>query len=250
MQAKQQPQSQHLNSHDPENLSLTRVQQLSKTVGELEQLLRSQQVSAPINEPLHTLAEVTEVLEDESGVEHAYLVKVDGLKYLCEKAASCLLMPRPGDSVLISGPDREHLYIIAIIKQAAPEHAELRLSGQLTIHTEQFSLQAAKTIQLQSPHLELKAQTAQCVVDSADYVGKELRSTISITRMVGKVYEVIVDRLSQMSRNSFRITEQVEQARAGTIDYQAEDSARIHSKYTMVTAKELVKVDSEQIHMG
>lgn len=242
--------SQHISSQALDSASVTTVQQLSKTVGELEQLLRSQQVPTSTKEPLHTMASVTEVLEDDSGIEQAYLVKVDGVKYLCEKAASCLLMPRVGDRVLVSGPEPEQLYIIAIIKQAVPEQAELHLAGHLKIRTEQFSVEANQAVNLQSSHLDLKADTAQCVVETTDYVGKELRSTISITRIVAKAYELIADRLSHMSRHSFRITEQVEQARAGTIDYQAEDSARLHSKYTMVTAKELVKVDSEQIHMG
>ncbi|MDK6202644.1 DUF3540 domain-containing protein [Oligella urethralis] len=223
---------------------------LAPAAGELEQLLRTHQMPASTSKPLHTLAEVTEVLEDEAGVARAYSVKVEGLQYLCEKAASCLLIPSPGDSVLISGPDSEHLYIIAIIKQAQPEKAELQFQGHLTLRSQQLSLQGTEAMKLQSAHVEMEAQTAQCVIDRADYVGKELRSTISITRLVGKVYEVIVDRLSQMSRSTFRITEQVEQVRAGTMDYQAEDSARIHSKYTMVTGKDLVKVDSDQIHMG
>ena len=46
-------------------------------------------------------------------------------------------------------------------------------------------------MKLQSAHVEMEAQTAQCVIDRADYVGKELRSTISITRLVGKVYEAV-----------------------------------------------------------
>lgn len=250
MEIKQDFRQQEMTSSALENSSVTTAQPFLKKSGELEQLLHSQQLTASLKEPVHALAEVTEVLENESGIEEAYLVKFNGLQYLCEKAASCLLMPRPGDSVLISGPDGEHVYIIAIIKQATPEQSEVLVSGHLSFKAEQFSIQAKQQVALQSEHLKLKAETAQCVVDTADYVGRELRSTISITRIVAKAYEVIADRLSQMSRNTFRITEQVEQARAGTIDYQAEDSARIHSKYTMVTGKELVKVDSEQIHMG
>lgn len=222
-----------------ESIDSTSIRQASTVVGELQQLLQSHQV--PIaNElvPIHTIAEISEVVEQ--GV--TYGVMLNGHQYVCDKAASCLLVPKVGDKVLVSGPESGELYIIAIIKQAVPEQSELAVKGHLSISSEAFSLQ--------SKQLQVKADTAQCVIDSADYVGKELRTTISISRIVGKVYEVIADRLSQMSRNSFKITEQVDQTRAGTIDYQADDSARIHSKYTMVTGKELVKVDSDQIHMG
>ena len=211
----------------------------AKADGELKQLLHFNQfLTNRTSVPIHTIAEIVEVAEDEEG----FTVKFDGVQYAAEKAASCLLAPHVGDTVLISGPNSASLYIIAIIKQAAPEQSELAVKGRLSIRSEAISLQ--------SKELQVKADTAQCVIDSADYVGKELRSTISISRIVGKVYEVIADRLSQMSRHSVKITEQVDQTRAGTIDYQADDSARIHSKYTMVTGKELVKVDSDQIHMG
>ena len=53
-----------------------------------------------------------------------------------------------------------------------------------------------------------------------------------------------------MSRHSVRITSEVDKTRAGTVDVQAEHAARVHAKFTTVTAGELVKVDGKQIHMG
>lgn len=222
-----------------EVFSVQPKEQSKQASSELEQLLHLNHVFAGnTSVPIHAIAEIIDVVEE----SQQFVAQVNGVQYLTEKAASCLLLPHIGDTVLISGPDSTNLFIIAIIKQAAPEQSELTVRGQLSIRSE--------ALLLQSKQLQVKADTAQCVIDRADYVGKELRSTISINRMVAKVYDVIADRLSQMSRNSFKVTEQVDQTRAGTIDYQADDSARLHSKYTMVTGKELVKVDSDQIHMG
>jgi hypothetical protein len=38
--------------------------------------------------------------------------------------------------------------------------------------------------------------------------------------------------------------------RAGQIDIQSSSTLRLHAKNTLVTSKELVKIDAEQIHMG
>jgi hypothetical protein len=38
--------------------------------------------------------------------------------------------------------------------------------------------------------------------------------------------------------------------RAGQLDYQAEDYARIHARNTLITSKDITKLDSEQIHVG
>jgi hypothetical protein len=53
-----------------------------------------------------------------------------------------------------------------------------------------------------------------------------------------------------LARSSFRLTEEVEQVRAGQIDMQAKETLRLHARNTLVTSKALVKVDAEQIHMG
>jgi hypothetical protein len=42
----------------------------------------------------------------------------------------------------------------------------------------------------------------------------------------------------------------MDQVRAGMIDFQAGQSARLHAAYTLVTGSDLVKVDAKQIHMG
>jgi hypothetical protein len=59
-----------------------------------------------------------------------------------------------------------------------------------------------------------------------------------------------MDRLVHLSRTAFRMTEGVDQVRAGRIDYQAEETVRVHAKDTLVTATRLAKVDARQIHMG
>ena len=74
--------------------------------------------------------------------------------------------------------------------------------------------------------------------------------TTLIARFVGRTCETVLDRLSVLTRSSFRLTEEVEQVRAGQIDYQAEETLRLHAKNTLVSSKGLVKVDAEQIHMG
>ncbi|ADU90965.1 DUF3540 domain-containing protein [Taylorella equigenitalis] len=220
--------------------------QLTKVVSDLEKLMSVQRAHISKNEAIHSICEVINYSEE----NQSYSVSLDGNVLSCERAASCLLEPSVGDKVLVSGPNSDELFIIAIVKQKETSNSKVKIPGNLTIQAEELSFRASKKVDLKSDHLQMKSNTAEVVVDSADYVGSELRSTVSIFRFVGKVYELITDRLAQMSRNTVRITEQIDQTRAGTIDYQAEDSARVHSKYTMVTAGELVKVDSEQIHMG
>ena len=69
-------------------------------------------------------------------------------------------------------------------------------------------------------------------------------------RVIGRVYEVVVDRLVQLSKSAFRMTEGIDQVHAGQIDYRASEMTRLHGKNTVITARDLVKADAKQIHMG
>jgi len=60
----------------------------------------------------------------------------------------------------------------------------------------------------------------------------------------------VVDKLVQLTRNALRLTDEMDQTRAGIVDVEARQSARVHGKYSVVTGEELVKVDARQIHMG
>ncbi|WP_295986178.1 DUF3540 domain-containing protein [uncultured Variovorax sp.] len=178
----------------------------------------------------------------------------------CRRAASCLLLPAPGDTVMVAGPHDEALYLIAVVAQADCSRTTLAVDGDLRLQSRHggvaiqgagaIDLQSDTTIATRSPQWTLAAQRAQCTVSELDYQGGEVRFSVLVSRFVGRACEVVLDRLSLLTRSSFRITEEVEQVRAGQIDMQASRTLRLHAKNTLVTSKELVKVDAEQIHMG
>jgi hypothetical protein len=186
---------------------------------------------------------------------------VDGHRTLrCQRAASCLLLPAPGDTVMVAGPQDDALYVIAVVVQADRRSATLAVDGDLHLQSKRggIAIQSAGALDLQSdtavatraPQWKLTAERGQCSVSELDYQGAEVRFSVLVSRFVGHACEVVLDRLHLLTRSSFRITEEIEQVRAGQIDIQASRTLRLHAKNTLVTSKELVKVDAEQIHMG
>ncbi|BEP61728.1 DUF3540 domain-containing protein [Variovorax sp. V213] len=167
-----------------------------------------------------------------------------GDRWHCPRAASCLLEPGKGDTVLVAGPHRESLYLIAVVTQADTSQSHIVTEGDLTIRSRRGR------IALNAPALALQAERAQVEIADMEYRGAELRVTTLVARFVGRTLETVLDRLSVLTRSSFRLTEEVEQVRAGQIDMQAAETLRLHAKNTFVTSKALVKVDAEQIHMG
>ncbi|MBO9356841.1 DUF3540 domain-containing protein [Bordetella petrii] len=209
----------------------------------------------PAYDPVHLIGAVTRRAEDGS-----YAVECDGRVWHARQAASCLLTPQSGDQVLISGPDPTRVYLIAVIEQADPRSARLETAGDMVLHSRSgsVSLEGAQSVRLagrdavhvETASLRLQAQDAHCVTEKMKYLGAEVTATVGTTRLVGKVYEAVMDRLSFLSRVTFRAAEEVEHVRAGSLDYRADKSARVHASYTMITGENLVKVDAKQIHMG
>ncbi|MBV7483531.1 DUF3540 domain-containing protein [Bordetella sp. BOR01] len=209
----------------------------------------------PAYDPIHLIGIVTHREADGS-----FVVDCDGRSWQARQAASCLLAPQTGDQVLISGPDPRRVYLIAVVEQADPSSAQLETTGDMVLRSRagSVSLEGAQAVRLagqdavsiDTASLKLQAKDVHCVAEQMKYLGAEVTATIGTTRLVGKVYEAVMDRLSFLSRVTFRAAEEVEHVRAGSLDYRADKSARLHASYTMVTGENLVKVDAKQIHMG
>lgn len=213
---------------------------------------------------------MAKVVASHSDDRHDVVVAGDDRALPCLRAASCLLVPAPGDTVMVAGPgcsdsqsqseSEGELYLIAVVAQADTRHAVLAVNGDLTLASRHggVAVRSAGALELQSdtavatraPEWQLTAERGQCHVASLDYQGAEVRFSVLVSRFVGRACEVVLDRLHLLTRSSFRLTEEVEQVRAGQIDMQASGTLRLHAKNTLVTSKELVKVDAEQIHMG
>ncbi|OZI72561.1 MULTISPECIES: DUF3540 domain-containing protein [Bordetella] len=209
----------------------------------------------PVYDPVHLIGTVTH--RDEDGI---FTVDCDGRTWHARQAASCLLAPREGDEVLISGPDAARVYLIAVTRQADPRQASLETAGDMVLrsHSGNVALEAAgavrlagrDAVQVETGAFRLQATDAHFVAEKAKYTAAEVSATVGATRLIGKTYEAVMDRLSFLSRVTFRAAEEVEHVRAGSLDYRADKSARLHASYTMVTGENLVKVDAKQIHMG
>jgi hypothetical protein len=189
-----------------------------------------------------------------------YSVESEGRVLRCLRAASCLLRPEIGDTVLVNGPDEHRLYLTAVAEQADAGRARLDVEGDLTLASRRgvvsiesptaLRLHAGEVATLDGPLLRIDADEARMQVGRLDYRGNEARAAVFDMRVIGRVYEAVVDRLVHLSKSAFRMTEGIDQVQAGQVDYRADEMMRLHGKNTVITARDLVKADAKQIHMG
>ncbi|MDQ0570334.1 hypothetical protein QFZ42_002168 [Variovorax paradoxus] len=233
----------------------------SRPTSELEPLLRKNAPAQRQPAPAVAGISMATVVACDPDSDFCDLQLADGQPPLrCRRAASCLLVPAPGDTVMVAGPSDGALYVIAVVAQADKRQATLSVDGDLRLQSKRgaIAIRSAGTLDLHSdtamatsaPEWKLTAERGQCNVSELDYRGAELRFSVLVTRFLGRACEVVLDRFHLLTRSSFRVVEEAEHVRAGHIDIQASQTLRLHAKNTLVTSKELVKVDAEQIHMG
>lgn len=202
--------------------------------------LSSYTLAPPLNtEPLQQMTgQIVNALQDGS-----FMAESDNNRgWHCRQAVSCLLTPSMGDTVLITKINNQ-LWILAILERTQQHIAEINVPGDLSI-TSQGNLS------MKSHGLAITANHGNCHISEMQYSGKSLSAWISAIHLVGDQCESLWKTITQLSHRLFRHTTQTEQVRAGQLDMQAENYARLHSQQTIVSAKAITKIDAEQIHIG
>ncbi|WP_446469174.1 DUF3540 domain-containing protein [Xenorhabdus stockiae] len=161
----------------------------------------------------------------------------------CRRAASCLLTPELGDTVLLTKVEGQ-LWVLAILERPEKQQsAEISVPGDLTIAPQ-------GNLHLNSEGLHIDANDGQCHIKKMQYTGESLSAWVSVTQLIGNKLESVWQTVTQLSHRLFRHTTQTEQVRAGQLDIQAENYLRLHAQNTMMSAKAITKIDAEQIHIG
>lgn len=188
----------------------------------------------------------------------SYVVHTDAAVYAAMRAPSCLLEPVIGDKVLLVTDTDNGVYILAVLERVDQEAAQLTLPGNTQIKSgklqisarEGISLETASEMSLLATQMKVSALQADVAINNVSMVGKLWRACVDQFKLVGRSVDLVLERSHQRLTRSYRHVQETDHVIAGQIDYQAEATLALHSKYTLMTADELVKVDADQIHMG
>lgn len=177
-----------------------------------------------------------------------------------QRAATCLLVPRVGDEVLVAALNDGRAYVLAILQTADPSSSELELEGDVSIKagsgrlcmaaSEELEMVSPKSVSVTTSRFSLRSVRATLFVDGLEYLGNRFVSDVHKVKTKVGTLDSVADRISQHVKQSYRTIQDSEYVRAGKLDISAKTNLRMHAKNALITALSLVKVDGEQIHMG
>jgi hypothetical protein len=184
-------------------------------------------------------------LHDSTSSDVAVVLDIEGSDILLRtergerravRATSCLVQPVVGDEALVVSLPDGRLFVLAVLTRAEENDAvELRVDGPLRVAAKSLDLDA-DTGTMRFGTLALLASTVLAHADSA--------------RLAVKAVDSFCDRLSQTVKNCLRTVEETDQLRAGRLDYRTDNEMVLRAENVLASARSLVKVDGEQIHIG
>jgi hypothetical protein len=174
--------------------------------------------------------------------------------YPALKAASCLVRPRQGDSVLAVFDAEGSCFILSVLMQSQESGRanEITLEGDasLRIRNGGLTISADDEVSVVSDRLSLAVRTGSAVFGECSFLGNALSAQFeSIKTVAGKV-ENVFQQLTEKLIDAFRFVKDHEEVQTGSTRYLVDTNLTMHSKNAMHIAEEIVTINAEQVHLG
>jgi hypothetical protein len=192
--------------------------------------------------------------------DRGFLVQTGSGCFAARRALSCLIEPRLEDKVLVCQSDDSESFILAILERTGDQHSELRLPGDLTVGLPEGALRliagkgieaaSAGSIEAVAPRIKLSGDQGEIYFRQLYYWGQLIHAVTERIKSTAQVVESVMDRLTQTVQTSYRTITESEHVKAGSLYYSVRRLFSLRGKYTVITAKEDVKIDGRHIHMG
>jgi hypothetical protein len=196
----------------------------------------------------------------EAGEANALTVRTASGTYGARRAFSCLVEPMVGDVVLLSGLPGGACYVLAVLERESEAPARLVTDGSLEVRLakgrfvvaaqEGVDLVSAQEVSVTAGGVRVNATEGNVVLRQLSVLGSFVRAEFDRIKVLAESCDSVLDRLIQRVKRSYRFIEEHDQVRSAQIDYVAQNNASLRGENTLITAKDLVKVDGEQIHLG
>jgi len=189
----------------------------------------------------------------------AFTVAAESGVVAAKRSFSCLVEPVPGDMVLVSRSS-SGCYILAILERHGDQHASLAFEGDADLSLKQgrlrvaaqggIDLVSAKDTALVSPELSINSVQADVTIQQLSFFGTFLEGQIERIKLIGQACDSIFERVSQRVKQCYRWVEELDQLKAGQLNYLVKKLMSLRGKYSVLTAEEDMRIDGDKILMG
>jgi len=189
----------------------------------------------------------------------AFTVAAESGVVAAKRSFSCLVEPLPRDMVLLFR-GASGCYILAILERHGDQHACLSFEGDADLRLKQgrlrvaaqegIDLVSAKDTALFSPELSINSVQAEVSIQHLSFFGTFLQGQIEKIKLIGQACDSIFERVSQRVKRCYRWVDEIDQLKAGQLNYLVKKLMSLRGKHSVLTAEEDVRIDGDKILMG
>lgn len=178
--------------------------------------------------------------------------------FTARRAASCLLQPAAGDTVLAAdvaaGP-----WILAVLTRGdspavipLPADCTLKVAeGGLRLAVqEELTLAAGRQLSIVAPEVSLQAARASLGLGMLQLAAGLIEATLEQVKTTVGFLDTVAQRVRLKAGSVHRQVEDLEHLQAGQVNYAVKGVLNLHGKHAVVSALSEVRIDGERIHLG
>ena len=198
---------------------------------------------------------VARVLEAEQG---GLVIQEGEATYEARRARSCLLRPDVGDRVLAAITSDGEVFITAVLDGDAS--VTLEAEGDLELRAPAGKVKVASrdgvevcspgTVDLAAAAVTVAARAGTLAIDKLNISGTVARAAWDQVRLVARGTESVVDRVVQRLRTRLTRVSDADYLHARNLHQEVDDVHAQQSGYTLMRARNEVRIDGKQILMG
>lgn len=178
--------------------------------------------------------------------------------FTARRAASCLLLPAAGDTVL-AAEVAGNLWILAVLTRGdspavipLPADSTLKVaSGGLTLSVQdELILAAGRQLSAVAPEVSLQAARASLGLGVLQLTAGLVEATVDQVKSVVEFLDTVAQRVRLKAGSVHRQVEDLEHLQAGQVNYAVKGVLNLHGKHAVMSALSEVRIDGERIHLG
>ena len=178
--------------------------------------------------------------------------------FTARRAASCLLQPGAGDTVLAADL-ADGTWILAVLVRGGspaviplPADSTLRVAqGSLQLSVpDELTLAAGRQLTAIAPEVSLQAARAGITLGALQFAAGLVEATVDHIKTATEFLDTVAQRVRLKAVSVHREVEDLEHLKAGQLFYSIKNVLNMRGKHAVVSAQSEVRVDGERIHLG
>lgn len=180
------------------------------------------------------------------------IVLAQGREWVSRCAASCLLMPEPGDLVLFAA-DAADTYILAVLQRPGSAPAVLTAaipSECLVLAAKKLELRAKEDIEVSAPQTVVRGSRLTFAADAVAFVAKLLTQTLGRWQSSAQNIDMVATDIATKAARRVTLVDETDTLQAGAILQKVDAASVTQAEAVVIAVKEDLRLDGARVTVG